>query len=158
MQASKLYEKTLRTRQSLVFFYVIRLHFFLGLNLKNQLYVLQPVLYSLYQNFDQPLCEQLFHWLCVAEDTRMQLSACTLLVRMCGLQPWWGDFLVSTLTNLYSSHQTSIFPQDRYNIYMNITITTSLWAKLRNGSADRNWQNQQASCWESKVRISVFSL
>lgn len=78
------------------------------------LVLLQPVLFSLYQNFDQPLCEQMFHWLCVAEDTRMQLSACTLLVRMCGLQQWWGDFLVSTLTKLYSSHQTSIFPQDRY--------------------------------------------
>ncbi|XP_046689173.1 baculoviral IAP repeat-containing protein 6-like, partial [Homalodisca vitripennis] len=75
-------------------------------------FVPKTALYSLYQKFDQPLCEQLFNWLCVAEDTRMQLSACTLLVRMCGLQPWWGDFLVSTLTSLYSSRQTNIFPQD----------------------------------------------
>jgi hypothetical protein len=44
----------------------------------------------------------------------MQLSACTLLVRMCGLQPWWGDFLAKTITRLYSSQNTSIFPQDRY--------------------------------------------
>ncbi|XP_054283105.1 baculoviral IAP repeat-containing protein 6 [Macrosteles quadrilineatus] len=67
---------------------------------------------------DQSMCEQLFHWLCVGEETRTQLATCTLLVRICGLQPWWGDFLVSTLTNLYSSNQVNIFPQDRVFILL----------------------------------------
>lgn len=43
----------------------------------------------------------------------MQLATSTLLVRMCGLQPWWPDFLTSTLQNLYSSQNTAVFPQDR---------------------------------------------
>ncbi|CAG2054626.1 unnamed protein product, partial [Timema podura] len=73
---------------------------------------------SLYQMFDQRVCEQLFHCLCVREDTRMQLAACTLLVRMCGLQPWWGDFLANTLARLFSSQHSAIFPQDRVFILL----------------------------------------
>lgn len=43
----------------------------------------------------------------------MQLSTCSLLVRMCSFQPWWGEFLASTFTKLYSSQNSKIFPQDR---------------------------------------------
>ncbi|KAJ9600171.1 hypothetical protein L9F63_009505, partial [Diploptera punctata] len=87
---------------------------------------------ALYQIFDQKACEQLFYCLCVKEDTRMQLSACTLLVRMCGLQPWWGDFLANTITRLYSSQNTSIFPQDRVFI-----LLTYLGRKSLAGGATR---------------------
>ncbi|XP_069689782.1 baculoviral IAP repeat-containing protein 6 isoform X2 [Periplaneta americana] len=87
---------------------------------------------SLYQTFDQNVCEHLFHCLCVKEDTHIQLSACTLLVRMCGLQPWWGDFLANTLTRLYSSQNTSIFPQDRVFI-----LLTYLGRKSLAGGATR---------------------
>ncbi|PSN56888.1 hypothetical protein C0J52_00682 [Blattella germanica] len=87
---------------------------------------------ALYQIFDQKACEQLFYCLCVKEDTRMQLSACTLLVRMCGLQPWWGDFLANTITRLYSSQNTSIFPQDRVFI-----LLTYLGRKSLLGGATR---------------------
>ncbi|XP_046401534.1 baculoviral IAP repeat-containing protein 6 [Ischnura elegans] len=68
---------------------------------------------SFYKLFDQSVCETLFHCLCVTEDGRMQLATSHLLMKMCGMQPWWGDFLAQTLTKLYSSHQTSIFPMDR---------------------------------------------
>ncbi|KDR13250.1 hypothetical protein L798_12638, partial [Zootermopsis nevadensis] len=87
---------------------------------------------ALYESFDQGMCEHLFHCLCVKEDTRMQLSACTLLVRMCGLQPWWGDFLANTITRLYSSQNTSIFPQDS-----NKSLLTYLGRKSLGGGATR---------------------
>lgn len=44
----------------------------------------------------------------------MQLAVCSLLVRMCCVQSWWGDFIAETFTTLYSSQNSQIFPQDRY--------------------------------------------
>ncbi|KAG8233771.1 hypothetical protein J437_LFUL003842, partial [Ladona fulva] len=68
---------------------------------------------AFYKLFDERLCETLFHCLCVTEDGRMQLATSHLLMKMCGMQPWWGEFLAQTLTKLYSSRQTFIFPMDR---------------------------------------------
>ncbi|XP_071454170.1 dual E2 ubiquitin-conjugating enzyme/E3 ubiquitin-protein ligase BIRC6 [Hetaerina americana] len=68
---------------------------------------------SFYKLFDQNVCETLFHCLCVTEDGKMQLATSYLIMKTCGTQPWWGDFLAQTLMKLYSSQQTSIFPMDR---------------------------------------------
>ncbi|XP_063222017.1 baculoviral IAP repeat-containing protein 6 isoform X2 [Bacillus rossius redtenbacheri] len=83
---------------------------------------------SMYALFDQQLCEQLFNCLCVQEDTRIQLQTCTLLARMCGLQPWWGDFLANTLARLFSSQHTTTFPQDRVFILLTYLGRKSLAA------------------------------
>ncbi|XP_039282031.1 baculoviral IAP repeat-containing protein 6 isoform X3 [Nilaparvata lugens] len=72
----------------------------------------------LHQMVDESQCERLFNCICVGEDIRMQVSCCTLLVRLCGLQPWWGSFLVNTIKHLYSSKQFNIFPQDRVFILL----------------------------------------
>ncbi|XP_065205960.1 baculoviral IAP repeat-containing protein 6-like isoform X3 [Planococcus citri] len=69
-----------------------------------------PVLYDM---FNEEVCQNVFNWLCVGEDSRTQISTCTLLVRLFGVQPWWGEFLVNTFTQLYSSNYQAVFPQDR---------------------------------------------
>lgn len=63
--------------------------------------------------FTLETCNILFNTLVVSGDNNMQLSTCSLLVRMCSFQPWWGEFLASTFTKLYSSQNSKIFPQDR---------------------------------------------
>ncbi|XP_075222220.1 BIR repeat containing ubiquitin-conjugating enzyme isoform X2 [Lycorma delicatula] len=87
----------------------------------------------LHQMVDQSMCERLFHWICVGDDIRMQVSCCTLLVRLCGLQPWWGSFLVNTISQLYSSQQNNIFPQDRVFI-----LLIYLCRKSLSGGASRS--------------------
>lgn len=86
------------------------------------LYLGSMPLYSFsFQEFsclDRSVCENLFYWLCVGQDTRMQLSSATLLVRLCGSQPWWGQFLAETVANLFSSNNSSVFPQDRVFIIL----------------------------------------
>ncbi|XP_034239276.1 baculoviral IAP repeat-containing protein 6 isoform X4 [Thrips palmi] len=67
---------------------------------------------------DRSVCENLFYWLCVGQDTRMQLASATLLVRLCGSQPWWGQFLAETVANLFSSNNSAVFPQDRVFIIL----------------------------------------
>lgn len=67
---------------------------------------------------DRSVCENLFYWLCVGQDTRMQLSSATLLVRLCASQPWWGQFLAETMANLFSSNNSAVFPQDRVFIIL----------------------------------------
>ncbi|GAB6020665.1 hypothetical protein CHUAL_003335 [Chamberlinius hualienensis] len=62
---------------------------------------------------DQPMCELLFRYLAVSGYNRFQTMVNALLVRTCGLQPWWGSFVAKMLVELYHSNQTVIFPQDR---------------------------------------------
>lgn len=57
----------------------------------------------------------LFNTLVITGDTHMQLATCSLLVRMCCFQSWWGEFLGRTFKRYYSSQNCTIFPQDRYN-------------------------------------------
>lgn len=81
----------------------------------------------LFKYFNENICEELFMSLCVGHDIKLQLSTATLLVRMCGLQPWWGNFLAETLTKLYSSHNRQIFPQDRVFIILAYLCRKSLF-------------------------------
>uniref|UniRef100_A0A336MXH4 CSON002646 protein n=1 Tax=Culicoides sonorensis TaxID=179676 RepID=A0A336MXH4_CULSO len=62
---------------------------------------------------NQNVCSLLFETIIVSGDTHTQLATCSLLVRLCGAQPWWGDFIASNFNKLYSSKNTQIFPQDR---------------------------------------------
>ncbi|XP_059477801.1 baculoviral IAP repeat-containing protein 6 [Neocloeon triangulifer] len=69
---------------------------------------------------NQKSCLDLFQPLCVGTESHTQLAACSLLVRGCGLQPWWGDFLADSLVQLFGSGPlASIFPLDR--VFMLLT-------------------------------------
>lgn len=62
---------------------------------------------------NQNVCSLLFETIIISGDTHTQLATCSLLVRLCGAQPWWGDFMASNFNKLFSSKNTQIFPQDR---------------------------------------------
>ncbi|CAH1791767.1 unnamed protein product [Owenia fusiformis] len=68
---------------------------------------------TLYTVFDLGFCEALFNKLCVCGSRQTQVTTGMLLVRLCGNQPWWGDFLGRALQQLYSTEQHLTFPQDR---------------------------------------------
>lgn len=68
---------------------------------------------SLYTTFTPVMAESIFKHLCVNGTRRMQIHAGVLLVRLCGNQNWWGDFLGSVLQDYFASEQPEVFPQDR---------------------------------------------
>lgn len=83
----------------------VLLHFIIEYGIKNVI--------TLHKFFDAATCNTLFNTLVVSGDAHMQLATCSLLVRMCCFQSWWGDFLTSIFTKYYSSQNSRIFPQDR---------------------------------------------
>lgn len=60
----------------------------------------------------------------------MQLSAATLLMRLCGSQPWWGQFLADMLSNLFSTTNSSLFPQDRFVFQLVDLVLQNLFGML----------------------------
>ncbi|XP_053681780.1 baculoviral IAP repeat-containing protein 6 isoform X2 [Sabethes cyaneus] len=68
---------------------------------------------NIYPYFDLDTCNLLFDTLVINGDTHIQLATCSMLVRMCCFQSWWGDFLADKFLKLYSSQNSRIFPQDR---------------------------------------------
>ncbi|XP_065072528.1 baculoviral IAP repeat-containing protein 6 isoform X2 [Ochlerotatus camptorhynchus] len=68
---------------------------------------------NIYPYFDLDTCNLLFDTLVINGDTHIQLATCSMLVRMCCFQPWWGEFLADKFLKLYSSQNSRIFPQDR---------------------------------------------
>ncbi|KAI8505639.1 Baculoviral IAP repeat-containing protein 6 [Branchiostoma belcheri] len=65
-------------------------------------------------DFFQPdVCERLFKHLCVHGSPTLRQKAGGLLLRLCGAQGWWGDFLARGLQELFNSEQNVLFPQDR---------------------------------------------
>ncbi|XP_036324883.1 baculoviral IAP repeat-containing protein 6 isoform X2 [Rhagoletis pomonella] len=83
----------------------ILLHFSIEYGIKNIL----PV----HQLFTMDVANMLFNSLVVYGDAHIQLATCSLLVRMCCFQSWWGDFLADIFCNLFSSQNSKVFPQDR---------------------------------------------
>lgn len=67
----------------------------------------------LHSYFDLETCNLLFKTLVINGDSYIQLSTCSLLVRMCCFQPWWGEFFSNIFTSLFSSQNCEIFPQNR---------------------------------------------
>lgn len=84
----------------------VLLHFSIEYGIKNIL----PV----HQRFNVTTAKALFNSLVVYGDAQLQLATCSLLVRMCCFQPWWGDFLADTFCSLFSAQNCKAFPQDRY--------------------------------------------
>ncbi|XP_077994932.1 dual E2 ubiquitin-conjugating enzyme/E3 ubiquitin-protein ligase BIRC6-like isoform X2 [Glandiceps talaboti] len=68
---------------------------------------------TLFRVFDLPVCEALFKHLCVSGTPKTRIRCGALLVKMCGVQPWWGEFLANALQEYFNSEQTIVFPQDR---------------------------------------------
>ncbi|XP_070137301.1 dual E2 ubiquitin-conjugating enzyme/E3 ubiquitin-protein ligase BIRC6 isoform X1 [Drosophila bipectinata] len=83
----------------------VLLHFSIEWGIKNIL----PV----HQKFNAATAKALFNSLVVYGDAQLQLATCSLLVRMCCFQPWWGDFLADTFCSLFSAQNCKAFPQDR---------------------------------------------
>uniref|UniRef100_A0A182S5Z5 UBC core domain-containing protein n=1 Tax=Anopheles maculatus TaxID=74869 RepID=A0A182S5Z5_9DIPT len=65
------------------------------------------------QQMDQEMCNLLFDTMVIAGDAHTQLATCSMLVRLCCFESWWGDFLADKFLTLYSSQNDRIFPQDR---------------------------------------------
>ena len=68
---------------------------------------------ALYATFQPSFAKALFRNLCIHGTKKMQTHTGVILVRICGSQPWWGDFLGNILKEFFTSDQTAIFPQDR---------------------------------------------
>ncbi|XP_017867094.1 PREDICTED: baculoviral IAP repeat-containing protein 6 isoform X6 [Drosophila arizonae] len=83
----------------------VLLHFSIEYGIKNIL----PV----HQRFNVATAKALFNSLVVYGEAQLQLTTCSLLVRMCCFQPWWGDFLADTFCSLFSAQNCKAFPQDR---------------------------------------------
>ncbi len=81
---------------------------------------------NVYVMFTPQLCEALFTHLCVNSTRRTQIHAGALLVRLCGNQAWWGDFLGSVLLQYFSSEEREIFPQDRVFVLLTALAQKSL--------------------------------
>lgn len=62
---------------------------------------------------NKDICNLLFDTIIAIGDTHTQLAMCSLLVRVCGFQSWWGQFIASIFNRLFSVKNTQIFPQDR---------------------------------------------
>ncbi|XP_059217801.1 baculoviral IAP repeat-containing protein 6 isoform X2 [Stomoxys calcitrans] len=68
---------------------------------------------AMQQLFTADVANMLFNSFVVYGDAHIQLATCSLLVRMCCVQSWWGDFLANIFCTLFSSQNSKIFPQDR---------------------------------------------
>ncbi|XP_030370289.1 baculoviral IAP repeat-containing protein 6 isoform X2 [Scaptodrosophila lebanonensis] len=66
-----------------------------------------------HQRFNVATAKMLFDSLVVYGDAQLQLATCSLLVRMCCFQSWWGEFLADTFCSLFSAQNCKAFPQDR---------------------------------------------
>lgn len=80
---------------------------------ENLLDVLLSLSNDMSNTIDRQTCQQLFQGLCVAQAPRLQMLTATLLVRTCGKQMYWGEFIADTLAQMFSSSYTTLFPQDR---------------------------------------------
>ncbi|KAK3576772.1 hypothetical protein CHS0354_014586 [Potamilus streckersoni] len=68
---------------------------------------------SLYTAMAPQGCEALFKHLCVHGTRRIQILSSMLLVRVCGSQKWFGDFMGNMLQEFFQSDYSQVFPQDR---------------------------------------------
>lgn len=68
---------------------------------------------SLCMTLTPSYAEMLFRNLCIHGTKKMQTHAGVILVRVCGTQSWWGEFLGNVLQEFFSAEQQTIFPQDR---------------------------------------------
>ena len=77
-------------------------------------------------------CRLLFSSFCVHGVLRVQARACALLLRLCGAQPWWGEMVVSTASDLFSPQQNTSFNKKRWGgVYISLYSPDFLSLSLR---------------------------
>ena len=59
---------------------------------------------------------------CVRGPKAAQVGVASLLARLCAGQPWWGDFLASTMVTLFTATNTLHFPATRYKLKLTSSI------------------------------------
>lgn len=87
---------------------------------------------AMQQLFTVDVANMLFNSFVVYGDAHIQLATCSLLVRMCCVQSWWGDFLANIFCTLFSSQNTKIFPQDRLVVFFMLQYILSYQDFLQN--------------------------
>lgn len=69
-------------------------------------------------DIDTTTCRRLFQGLCVSQSSRLQLLAAIFLDKSCQMKNYWGDFLADTLTEMFATTNSIMFPQDRVFILL----------------------------------------
>lgn len=69
-------------------------------------------------DIDTTTCRRLFQGLCVSQSSRLQLLAAIFLDKSCQMKSYWGDFLADTLTEMFATTNSVMFPQDRVFILL----------------------------------------
>ena len=101
-------------------------------------------------------CRLLFSSLCVHGVLRVQARACALLLRLCGSQPWWGEMVVSTASDLFSPQQNTSFNKKRWGgVY--ISLYSSDFLSLSPSSLSRVLLQLSALCQRSSHHSSVIT-
>ncbi|CAL1542612.1 unnamed protein product [Lymnaea stagnalis] len=81
---------------------------------------------ALYDVLTHEQAQAVFQHLCLHGTQRIQVSTGLLLVRVCGTQPWWGQFLGNMLKQFFHSHYSQVFPQDRVFVLLSALGQKSL--------------------------------
>ncbi|KAL4237916.1 Baculoviral IAP repeat-containing protein 6 [Mactra antiquata] len=79
--------------------------------------ILRPPV-SLYICMDHTVCMDVFKYLCFHGTPRLQILTGMVLVRVCGSQPWFGDFLGNMMQEYFHSETSQVFSQDRVFILL----------------------------------------
>ncbi|KAH3853369.1 hypothetical protein DPMN_095891 [Dreissena polymorpha] len=59
------------------------------------------------------VCENVFKNLCFYGTPRLQMLTGMVLVRVCGSQAWFGEFLGNILQQYFNTESGHVFSQDR---------------------------------------------
>ncbi|XP_071961824.1 dual E2 ubiquitin-conjugating enzyme/E3 ubiquitin-protein ligase BIRC6-like isoform X2 [Antedon mediterranea] len=65
-------------------------------------------------------CKALFKDLIMCGTPRVRVTTGALLQRVCQSQAWWGEFLATTLEELFHSEQAEVFPQERVFVLLTL--------------------------------------
>uniref|UniRef100_A0A2C9JJC5 Dual E2 ubiquitin-conjugating enzyme/E3 ubiquitin-protein ligase BIRC6 n=1 Tax=Biomphalaria glabrata TaxID=6526 RepID=A0A2C9JJC5_BIOGL len=81
---------------------------------------------TLYSALSPDQAQTLFQTLCINGTQRIQVSAGLLLVRVCGTQPWWGQFLGNMLQEFFHAQYPQVSPLDRVFVLLSALGQKSL--------------------------------
>ncbi|XP_053375851.1 baculoviral IAP repeat-containing protein 6-like isoform X2 [Mercenaria mercenaria] len=79
--------------------------------------ILKPPV-SLYTSLNHQICQDVFKHLCFHGTPRLQILTGMVLVRVCGSQAWFGEFLGNMLQEYFHSETMQVFSQDRVFILL----------------------------------------
>ncbi|XP_052766452.1 baculoviral IAP repeat-containing protein 6-like isoform X2 [Mya arenaria] len=88
---------------------------------------------TLFTCMDHQACESVFRHLCLSGTPRLQVLTGMMLVRVCGTQPWFGEFLGNMLQQYFNSEAGQVFSQDRVFV-----LLTAMGQRALQGSCASN--------------------